>query len=128
MKYITILISKNGSIVIITQAPILKDHVRNVDAIQRQKVLTLALVKLKTQNMLAVGTVSSQPMLFIKSFSSCPMAKNHWCAVDEIPKCCEKCNELDSYSKDEYSPSGYYCLKGLFLPTKKQTCEIKNKR
>lgn len=53
------------------------------------------------------------------------MAKNHWCGVNDIPECCKGCIELDSDSKDEYSPYGYYCCKNLFLPTRKQTCKRK---
>lgn len=56
------------------------------------------------------------------------MARNHYCGVDDIPKCCKECNRLDYGIHDEYSSSYYYCESGLLLPTKKQTCKRKPKK
>ena len=49
----------------------------------------------------------------------------HYVGVEDVPKCCKGCENLDFDSKDEYSSNYYYCIRGLYLPTKKQTCKIK---
>lgn len=50
------------------------------------------------------------------------MAKNHWVErLRGLP--CGGCIHTDHESVDEYSPCYYYCILGLFIPTKKKTCK-----
>jgi len=53
------------------------------------------------------------------------MGGKFYCSGHERPKCCIGCPKFDWDSKDEYSPSYYYCELNLFLPTNKQTCKRK---
>lgn len=41
----------------------------------------------------------------------------------DVPECCKGCKHLEHDSIDEYSPSYYFCVKGLFIPTKKKECK-----
>ena len=46
----------------------------------------------------------------------------------KVPVCCKNCIDLELYTpEDDYSTedSAYFCIKGLFLPTKKNTCKRK---
>ena len=44
------------------------------------------------------------------------------CKWSEFPKCCKGCEYHDFDSRDDYSPSYYYCTMELILPMKKQSC------
>lgn len=43
-----------------------------------------------------------------------------------IPKCCDNCKYLD-YDSDDYNILFYYCLKNIWLPTKKGNCKKQKK-
>ena len=54
-----------------------------------------------------------------------------YCAVKykELPEVCKSCEFRDSNS-DNYEYDGTYwnyCTKGLYLPTKKNSCKVKNR-
>ena len=54
-----------------------------------------------------------------------------YCAVKykELPEVCKSCEFRDSDS-DNYEYGGtywHYCTKGLYLPTKKNSCKVKNR-
>lgn len=53
---------------------------------------------------------------------------NHYTDCDNLPTCCRNCCHLESDSRDEYSPTFFYCEKNLFMPTKKQTCKKQRRR
>jgi len=41
---------------------------------------------------------------------------------DELPICCQNCEELDSDQQD-YCAENYFCLKNIWWPYAKQTCK-----
>lgn len=54
-----------------------------------------------------------------------------YCAVQykELPEVCKPCKFRDSQS-DNYEYGGidwHYCTKGLYLPTKANSCKVKDK-
>lgn len=45
----------------------------------------------------------------------------------DLPQCCRGCKYCgDDVIDIDYGPSYYYCMRGLFLPTQKQTCKVRN--
>lgn len=51
------------------------------------------------------------------------MQNPQYISLSDKPKCCDSCKHFDWDSKDEYSPSYGYCLKGVFIPVSKQECK-----
>ena len=53
-----------------------------------------------------------------------------YCAVPykELPDVCRTCRFRDFDAADEYSNFWHYCTKGLYIPTKKNSCKVKDKQ
>ncbi len=56
----------------------------------------------------------------------CDMAK-YLDIKSKLPKCCVGCRNLTFLENKWYDAAGYQCARGLFMPTKKQTCKLNPK-